>query len=118
MFTEKLIKILNLSTSDNDGESLNAIRLANAMVKKAGLSWEAIIGRGVTSEKPPEPEATELSPEEMFAFIRANAWLGFDFTFIDDVQLKYTRTGRLTARQRIGLIKVYNAVKNDLTRSP
>lgn len=111
------MKILNLTTSDNDGECLNAIKAANALLKKSGITWFDVIGRGVVSEKPPTEEPLEISIEDMFKFIRQNAWLGFDGSFVDNIEAKYKRYGRLTARQRIRLERVYNAVKNDLTRS-
>lgn len=114
MSTDKIVKLLNLTTSTNDGEALNAIRIANAIVQKSGLSWEALITRGVASEKPPEPEHTEISIEEMFAFIHKNAWPGFDPSFVLSIEEKFKRTGRLTARQRMGLIKVYRAIKADI----
>ncbi len=40
---EKLTKIMMLSTSDADGESLNAIRMANRMIKSVNLNWESIL---------------------------------------------------------------------------
>jgi hypothetical protein len=41
--TLRLIKILNLTQSDSDGECLNAIRAANAMLKKEGVRWDDLI---------------------------------------------------------------------------
>ena len=35
----RLVKILNLTTSENDFETLNAIRKANAMLKDSQLTW-------------------------------------------------------------------------------
>lgn len=35
----RLVKILNLTTSENDFETLNAIRAANAMLKDSQLTW-------------------------------------------------------------------------------
>jgi hypothetical protein len=39
----QLIKILNLTQSDSDGEALNALRLANSKIKAAGLTWENLL---------------------------------------------------------------------------
>lgn len=39
----QLIKILNLTQSDSDGEVLSAIRMANSRLKAAGESWESLI---------------------------------------------------------------------------
>jgi len=41
---EKVIKLLQLSTTDSDHESLNAIRRANEILIKADLHWDEFIG--------------------------------------------------------------------------
>ncbi len=38
----KILKLLELSTSQNDGEALNAVRKANEMRAKAGLEWKEV----------------------------------------------------------------------------
>jgi hypothetical protein len=44
---DKLKKLLNLSTSTYNGESLNAIRKANEELKKSGQTWDQVLeGRG------------------------------------------------------------------------
>jgi len=40
---EKLVKLLNLTTSDSDGEALNAIRAANRILKKYDLTFGDVI---------------------------------------------------------------------------
>lgn len=40
---EKFTKVLGLTTSPADGEALNAIRIANKMLREANLSWTQII---------------------------------------------------------------------------
>jgi Protein of unknown function (DUF2786) len=117
LFTDKLVKLLNLSSSDNDHEALAAIRAANLLVRKAGLSWAALLREGVVSEKPKTVEEPPDSYESMFAYIRVNAWEDFDDTFVKDIEEKYKTYGRLTARQRIGLVKTYNAVRNHVKQS-
>ena len=47
---DKLLKCLALTTSDSDGEALAAIRMANRLRAKLGLSWEQLLsGGGVSS---------------------------------------------------------------------
>lgn len=45
---DRLIKLLNLTTSDNDHEALLALRNAQAMMKSAGVSWEDLLARSGT----------------------------------------------------------------------
>ena len=40
---EQLIKILNMTQSDNDNEALTAIRMANRILKKHDSGWAAVI---------------------------------------------------------------------------
>ena len=37
---EKFIKLMKMTTSPNDGECLNATRMANALLLEANLDWE------------------------------------------------------------------------------
>lgn len=39
----QLVKILNLTQSDSDGEALNALRMANSKLKAADLTWQDIL---------------------------------------------------------------------------
>ena len=43
MDKDKLIKLLNLTTSKNDGEALSATRKANAFLKDNGINWEEFV---------------------------------------------------------------------------
>lgn len=40
----QLIKILNMTQSDSDNEALTALRIAQSHIKKAGESWESLLG--------------------------------------------------------------------------
>lgn len=41
----KLVKLLNLTQSDNDNEALTAIRMANKLLKSQNKTWEDVINR-------------------------------------------------------------------------
>lgn len=43
MDTTRLIKLLNLTTSPEDGEALSAVRFANALLAKEGKTWEQVL---------------------------------------------------------------------------
>lgn len=50
---ELLLKILNMTTSDNDGQALVAMRKANAFLDAAGWTWEKLLsGKIVVVEDP------------------------------------------------------------------
>lgn len=48
---EQLVKILNLTQSDSDGEVLAAIRIANSRLKAAGQTWQSILDPATPSPK-------------------------------------------------------------------
>ena len=39
---QRLLKLLNLTTSDNDHEALRAIRAANALMRKHCVTWDEV----------------------------------------------------------------------------
>lgn len=49
---EKLVKFLRMTESDQDGEALNAIRMANRMVKAARLTWGDVLRTTATAPSP------------------------------------------------------------------
>lgn len=49
MNRDLVVKLLNLSTSENDNEALLAVRRANDIVRKAGQTWERLIAAGDTT---------------------------------------------------------------------
>jgi len=40
---KRLVQIMGMTGSNGDGEALNAIRMANAMLKSANLSWSDVL---------------------------------------------------------------------------
>lgn len=51
------VKLMMMTTSDNDGEALTAIRKANAALRAAGLNWQDLLGsHGRAPPPPPRPE--------------------------------------------------------------
>lgn len=54
---ERLVKLMRMTEADNDGEALNALRMANKMLKAANLHWGDVI---------PDPTVTERRLFEAF----------------------------------------------------
>lgn len=50
---ELLIKLLKMTTSNNDGEALTALRKANAFLVSAGWDWERLINAKITVVEDP-----------------------------------------------------------------
>lgn len=48
MDTERLIKFLNLTSSDSDNEAMVALRMALKILKKENLTWEKLLSGGST----------------------------------------------------------------------
>lgn len=133
---ERLVKLMNLTTSDNDNEALNAVRTANGMIKKAGLAWDIVIEGGDPSPKSPhvryssrskEPYATpkeapryEVDEDEvwnMITYIRNNAYEGFDLSFVDSIENNFGIYRRLTWKQLKGLRNIFDTIKANHGRS-
>ena len=69
--SDKLLKFLNLTTSDSDGEALNAIRMANKYLKANGLSWDQVVNcEGVEKPKDNRKSFDTMSKDELKKFVR------------------------------------------------
>ena len=61
---EKMVKCLELTRSDSDGEALNAIRMANRLREKMGVSWEQLLdGAGAGSSRSPFDDLRRAAEE-------------------------------------------------------
>lgn len=123
----KLAKLLALTTSDNDGEALNAVRLANKLVKNANETWDSVLAQqavvsvrvfDMTPAKtaaPPWDDDTRLTNaaviNQMFEKVYSVPRDGSDFwNWLDDIRRKWDANGRLTAGQYDGLRRSYARV--------
>lgn len=127
----KLAKLLALTVSDNDGEAINAMRLANKLVKQAGLDWEQALapppavqvvvrGNRVDVDLTPRPggmdhaEGAHLSNENiigiMFKAVLSQQRIGNTefWAWVDDIKEKFDKHGRLTQGQYDALRRSYS----------
>lgn len=73
----QLVKILNLTQSDSDGEALNALRMANSKLKAAGLTWQDVLS---PNQKPKEKQYKfNKAPEDFSASFFGKAVTHPDF---------------------------------------
>lgn len=104
---DKLIKVLNLTTSNHDGEALNAIRLANAIIKEAKLNWASVIER-LSCQHCVE----SMSIDIMIDAVKKNSFAGsWANDFVSAVEVSYKKNRRLTPRQTETLKRVYESNK-------
>lgn len=59
MSIDRLIKCLKMTTSDQDGEALAAIRMASKIMKEMNLTWDSLIKPVPKPTPPPAPPATQ-----------------------------------------------------------
>lgn len=48
----RLLKLLGMTGSVHDGEALNALRMATALMKRCRVTWSDLLGGAVRSERP------------------------------------------------------------------
>jgi len=59
---DQLIKLLNLTRSENDAEALNAMRHADALLRKH-RAWAELLALSQESTKVPQPESTQAQQQ-------------------------------------------------------
>jgi hypothetical protein len=59
-----LVKLLNLTSSKHDAEALNAIRHADALLRKHGTTWVDLLALPQESAKAPQPESTQAQQQQ------------------------------------------------------
>lgn len=114
-----LKKVLAMTTSENDGEALTAIRKANAILKKGNLSWADVLERTVSAgpsvvvnagpigEPKPAQEATlEEQIQHAFDTLRGVPLGGFRI-FIDSLEEQFNEKKYLSQAQRAPLFEAY-----------
>ena len=106
----QLKKLMQLTTSNNDPEALNALRRANALLAEAGVDWDRVFSRcvtvGVDVEAAPD-EDRPLSDRISAAFeeVLSQDLTGDFATFVDSLHRQWETTGRLSPRQQEALFK-------------
>lgn len=115
----KLKKMMAMTTSSQEGEQLNAIRMANKILKDNGLTWEDIFSRTVNvaqtiiMEEPViETEDKSNAIQESFNYLRARQ-LGDFRKFITSLEEQWEDQAYLSKEQRVAL---FNAVRREQAR--
>ena len=70
------LKLMNLTTSSYDGEALNAIRMANAVLARTNQTWEDLLKNKIVMVAPP-PDATRPATKSYVRHDNANEINGY-----------------------------------------
>ena len=115
MSQEKILKLLDLTNSDNDSEALNAIRKANNVREKAGLQWEEVFAKSVSSRSnlPPSVHRRASTPkfltvETMLEEILKRSLSDLLRAQIEQLKYVYEWTESLSGDEANLLINTYN----------
>ena len=91
---DQLIKLLNLTRSEYDAEALNAIRRANALLRKHRATWADLLALPQESAKARQPEPTQArqqTPRGSDAFKAKHEYRATNST----TQVQFSRIGWL-----------------------
>lgn len=115
MSQDKILKLLDLTNSDNDAEALNAIRKANDVREKAGWQWEDVFAKNISSRNnlPPSvhrhaPPPKILTVETMFEEILKRSLSDLLRAQIEQLKYVYEWTESLSGDEASMLINTYN----------
>lgn len=112
MSTAKLIKLMMMTTSPNDGEALTAIRKANALLAEANVNWEEFIN-AVETNKQSKPSSNRSSDFE-------DVSVGNKFKDADVINTMFERAYRRTPpgssfREFLDSVHMWFEINGDLT---
>ncbi len=115
MDLEKLVKVMGYTTSPNDGEVLNAIRIANGILNSANMTWEQFISQKtiVIQEIATQTiQVKEKNPEieKMLATCLQSIQSRSGLKFIQSLADWYKSKGFLTQKQKDSLERWYDNV--------
>ena len=100
----RLVKLLELSSSDFDAEALSAIRKANNLLAANDMRWAQFfdaLGANISVEAPSTNGHQVAEPEALFATIeeRTDTLSDSQQKWFPRLRAAYRRTGRLSPRQ-------------------
>lgn len=113
MNTDRFLKLMRLTTSNRDGEALNAIRLANKMLKENNMQWDDIIGSGNTTRTAENESVVDNSPvhiqeiEKMLEICIKRTFSAKKLAFLGSLRKFYNERGYLTPKQLSALKSWY-----------
>lgn len=116
---EIFIKLMRLTTSDQDGEALVALRKANAILMEANLDWEDLLRSKVTvrqTDQQPKPtgkvfnNANEINKMFEALFKKVPESSPFRSGFLNSLHEWWEDKGFLTEKQYNAVLKSYERI--------
>lgn len=114
----KILKLLELSASQNDGEALNAVRKANEMRVKAGLEWKQVFEKlsgtpgSITEIIPPisprRPQPKFHTVNTMLDEILNRSLSDVHRARMEEIKYSYELLDSLSGKEINALINTYN----------
>ncbi len=117
MDLDKLVKVMGYTTSPNDGEAINAIRIANGILDGANITWEQFIAQKtiviqeVVSRTVPDLTSTKGKDpqiEQMLSACLKGINSSSGLKFIQSLAEWYKAKGFLTQKQKDALERWYD----------
>lgn len=109
---ERFVKCMMMTTSPNDGEALNALRMANAELATTGKNWSEVL-RGklqMPNAHKPAPRPPDFTSTASTQVERdfEDAFYGVDaksnhYAFLRSLQSQFEQRGWLTGPQKAAL---------------
>ncbi len=107
MNIDKIVKLLNLTTSDSDGETLSAVRAANAILRKENKSWGDLLHAVI--DHPGGGSRSSPSAFEMLDYLFACNLPCGTLLFVESLRCFFERRGHLSSKQMDILREIYHA---------
>lgn len=122
---EKLRKLMQQATSDNDHEALQALRMANAILKRYELDWDRVFNRVVTvvdefEAAPDEGRSAHDAERDQvnaaFDVLDGTELRGSFADFIADLRKTWDSTKHLSIGQKDALFRAARRAQGDNRR--
>lgn len=113
---DKFLKIISLTTSDQDGEALSALRKALSMMKQSKITWRELIDKPQQTHQPYQRHWQPKESEEQIKLrllINDVRIKGSTRDFIVSLSQAAFKFGRLTQKQSEALDKVFFRYYNE-----
>lgn len=110
---DKFIKVMLMTTSTHDGEVLNAIRMANAMLVEQNINWREFLEKIYDAKKTKgKKHSADTDIDTMFEELMQSIHPRKSFyRFVESVYESYLENGFLTPAQYDAIKKAHSHIR-------